>query len=151
MRIYQQRGVLDWNTYAIVVAIELARGEGENPAVPEWLKQDYLQAIRDLAQTGAAEVLKATNPEDIRAILSIPAIAAGVRTQAKFLINYSSEELLEMEKLVRHLPDLAVDAVPRRVLNDTRCDASGFLQRLDNQRILRMASTLHPHHQRFLI
>ncbi len=104
MRIYQQRGVLDWNTYAIVVAIELARGEGENPAVPEWLKQDYLQAIRDLAQTGAAEVLKATNPEDIRAILSIPAIAAGVRTQAKFLINYSSEELLEMEKLASGIP-----------------------------------------------
>jgi hypothetical protein len=47
--------------------------------------------------------------------------------------------------------DLDVDAVPRRVLNDTLCDASGFQQRLHNQHILRMASTLHPHHQRFLI
>jgi predicted house-cleaning noncanonical NTP pyrophosphatase (MazG superfamily) len=100
VRIYRQRGVVDWNTYAIVAVIELARDSGKNPEVPEWLKEDYLQAIRDLAEAGAAEVLKAKNSEDIRAILSILAIAAGARTHAKFLINYSAEELLEMERLV---------------------------------------------------
>jgi hypothetical protein len=52
-----------------------------------------------LAEAGAAEVLKAKNSEDIRAILSILAIAAGARTHAKFLINYSSEKLLERERL----------------------------------------------------
>ena len=67
--------------------------------LPKWLKEDYLQAIRDLAEAGTAEVLKAKNSEDIRAILSILAIAAGARTHAKFLINYSAEELLEMERL----------------------------------------------------
>jgi hypothetical protein len=99
VQIYRQRGVVEWNTYAIVAVIELARDSGKNPEVPEWLKEDYLQAIRVLAEAGAAELLKAKNSEDIQAILSILAIAAGARMHAKFLINYSAEELLEMERL----------------------------------------------------
>jgi predicted house-cleaning noncanonical NTP pyrophosphatase (MazG superfamily) len=88
VQIYRQRGVVEWNTYAIVAVVELARDSGKNPEVPEWLKEDYLQAIRVLAEAGAAELLKAKNSEDIQAILSILAIAAGARTHAKFLINY---------------------------------------------------------------
>jgi hypothetical protein len=99
VRIYRQRGVVDWNTYAIVAVIDLARDSGKNPELPKWLKEHYLQAIRDLAEAGTAEVLKAKNSEDIRAILGILAIAAGARTHAKFLINYSAEELPEMERL----------------------------------------------------
>ena len=38
-------------------------------------------------------------PEEIRAILGILAIFAGARTHAKLLIDYSADELLEMEKL----------------------------------------------------
>jgi hypothetical protein len=90
---------VDWNTYAIVAVIELARDNGKNPKVPKWLDEDYFQAIRDLAAVGAVEVLRTKNPEEIRAMLSILAISAGARTHAKFLINYSSEELLEMERL----------------------------------------------------
>jgi hypothetical protein len=45
----------------------------------------YLQAIRDLAEVGAVEVLQAENPEEIRAILSILAMSADARTHAKFL------------------------------------------------------------------
>jgi hypothetical protein len=99
VRIYRKRGVIDWNTYAIVAVIELARDDGKNPEVPKWLEEDYLRAIRDLAEVGAVEVLQTTNPEEIRAILSILAISAGARTHAKFLISYSADELLEMERL----------------------------------------------------
>jgi hypothetical protein len=98
-RIYRKRGVIDWNTYAIVAAIELARDERKNPEIPQWLREDYLRAIRELAEVGAHEVLQTKGPEEIRAILSILAIFAGARTQAKFLINYSADELLEMERL----------------------------------------------------
>ena len=98
-RIYRKRGVIDWNTYALVAVIELARDDGKNPQVPKWLEEDYFQAIRDLAELGAVEVLQTKNPEEIRAILSILAISAGARTHAKFLIDYSAEELLEMERL----------------------------------------------------
>jgi hypothetical protein len=99
VRIYRKRGVIDWNTYAIVAVIELARGDGKNPEVPKYLDEDYFQAIRDLAQVGAVEVLQTKNPEVVRAILSILAISAGARTHAKFLVDYSAEELLEMERL----------------------------------------------------
>jgi hypothetical protein len=97
--IYRKHGRIDWNRYAIVAVIELARGDGKNPKVPKWLENDYFQAIRDLAAVGAVEVLQTKNTEEIRAILSILAVFAGARTHAKILINYSTEELLEMERL----------------------------------------------------
>ena len=99
VRIHRKGSVTDWNTYAIVAVIELARGDGKNPPVPKWLEKDYFGAIRDLAELGAVEILEAKNPEEIRAILSILAISAGARTHAKFLIDYSAEELLDMERL----------------------------------------------------
>jgi predicted house-cleaning noncanonical NTP pyrophosphatase (MazG superfamily) len=99
VRIYRKRGIIDWNTYAIVAVIELARDDGKNPKVPKWLENDYFQAILELAELGAVEVLQTKNLEEIRAILSIIAISASARTHAKFLINYSAEELLEMERL----------------------------------------------------
>ena len=101
VRIYRERGLLDWNTYAIVVVIELARDSGKNPEVPKWLQEDYFQAIRELAAVGAVEVLRARDAEDIRATLSILAIAAGLRTHARFLLNYSDGELLEFERLAK--------------------------------------------------
>lgn len=87
------------NTYAIVAIIELARDDNRNPPVPSWLEPDYLEAIRDLPELAAAEVLQTTNPEEVRAMLSILAISAGARTHAKFLVHYSAAELLEMERL----------------------------------------------------
>jgi hypothetical protein len=99
VRVYRKGGVIDWNTYVIVAVIELARDGGKNPPVPKWLEEDYFQAIRDLAKFGAVEVLQTKNPEEIRAILSILAIFAGARTHAQFLVDYSAEELLEMERL----------------------------------------------------
>jgi hypothetical protein len=98
VRIYRERSGDCWNTYAIVAIIELARGVGKNPDVPTWLEKDYFQAIRELAEVGAVEILRAKDPEDIRAILSILAIAAGAKTHARFLLNYSDEELMEIEK-----------------------------------------------------
>jgi len=56
--IYRKRGRIDWNTYAIVTVIELARDDGKNPKVPNWLENDYFQAIRDLAAIGAVESQK---------------------------------------------------------------------------------------------
>ena len=62
VRIYRERGVIDWNTYAIVAVIELARDSQNNPEVPLWLKEDYFQAIRGLAEAGAVEILHARGP-----------------------------------------------------------------------------------------
>ena len=54
VRIYRKRGIIDWDTYAIVAVIELARDDGKNPKVPKWLENDYFRAIRELAEVGAS-------------------------------------------------------------------------------------------------
>ena len=80
VRIHRKSGIVDWNTYAIVAIIELARGKGNNPEVPKWLEEDYLRAIRELSEIGAAEIWHTEEPEAVRAILSVIAIAKGLRT-----------------------------------------------------------------------
>jgi len=98
-RIYCERGLSVWNTFAIVAVIDLARDNRNNPDVPSWLGEDYFAAIRSLAERGAQNVLQVKDPDAVRAILSVVALAAGARTHARFLLNYSAEELLEIERL----------------------------------------------------
>lgn len=100
VRYCRERGVIDWNTYAMVAIIELARKEGTNPDVPRWMANDYFQAIRELAEIGVKEVLQAEGTDDIRAILSIIAIEKGLRIHGKFLVNYSEAEMLDIESRV---------------------------------------------------
>jgi len=77
--------------------IELASTERGNPEVPDWLQEEYFRSIQELAEMGAKEILRADDSEAIRAILSVIAIAKGLRTHGKFLVEYSEDELLEME------------------------------------------------------
>jgi hypothetical protein len=96
VRIHHQRGVVDWNTYAIVATIELARGIGTNPDVPAWLRQEYEEAIHQLAETGLRELPRAEGQEAIRSILGILAIWKGARTYAQVLSSFSEDELLQL-------------------------------------------------------
>jgi hypothetical protein len=97
VRIHRKRGVVDWNTYAIVAIIELARTDRENPEVPEWLEKEYFRAIGELAEIGTTEILRTEEPEAVRAILSVIAIAKNLRTHGRFLVEYSEDELLDIE------------------------------------------------------
>jgi hypothetical protein len=51
-RIIQSQRILDYNPFALTVAIELARGRGKNPEPPNWLKEDYDQALWEIAKYG---------------------------------------------------------------------------------------------------
>jgi hypothetical protein len=93
VRIYRSGSVADWNLYAMVAIIELARTESQNPEVPDWLRDDYFSSIQELAQMGTKDILSAQESETKRAILSIIAIAKGLRTHGKFLVEYSEDEL----------------------------------------------------------
>jgi hypothetical protein len=97
VRIHRGESAVDWNPYAMVAIIELARTESKNPEVPDWLQKDYFGSIQELARLGTKDVLSADEPETKRAILGVIAIAAGLRTHGKFLVEYSEDELLEME------------------------------------------------------
>jgi hypothetical protein len=97
VRIYRQRNASDWNTYAIVATIELARGKGKNPDLPDWMATDFQSALKELAELGVEEILRAQDSETVRSILSIVALAKGARTHARFLLEYSDEELVDLE------------------------------------------------------
>jgi hypothetical protein len=97
VRIHRTNGTVDWNTYAIVAIIELARGKGNNPEVPTWLEEDYHSAIRELAEIGAAEVWRTDESDTVGAILSVIAIAKGLRTHGRFLVKYSEDEMMDIE------------------------------------------------------
>ena len=81
----------------MVAIIELARTESRNPEVPEWLRDDYFRSIQEMAQMGTKDILSADESETKRAILSVIAIAKGLRTHGRFLVAYSEDELSEME------------------------------------------------------
>jgi hypothetical protein len=97
VRIHRTESGADWNLYAMVAIIELARTESKNPEVPDWLREGYFGSIQELARMGTRDILSANEPETKRAILGVIAIAAGLRTHGKFLMEYSEDELLEME------------------------------------------------------
>jgi hypothetical protein len=97
VRIHRTSRIVDWNTYAIVAIIELARGKGNNPGLPPWLEEGYYAAIRELAEIGAAEIWRTEDPETVRAILGVIAIAKGLRTHGRFLVEYSEDELLDIQ------------------------------------------------------
>ena len=97
VRIYRDSGDLDWNTYAIVGVIELARVENNNPKIPVWLEDSYHNAIKELASVGASQILSARGPGSVRGILCILALSKGLRTQAGFLINYTDDELEDIK------------------------------------------------------
>lgn len=98
VRIYRQRRGDRWRTFGLVALIELARGRGTNPEIPNWLKQDYFQAIQDLAEIGSSEVMSEGDADAVRAMLSVIAIAKGARTHARLLFEYSDEEIIVLEK-----------------------------------------------------
>jgi len=99
VRIHRGRGVADWRTYALVATIDLSRDSPGNPAVPEWLKTQYIEALSDLAKLGATEILSARGDSTVQSILAVLAINAGARTYARILIMYQLSELVEMEHL----------------------------------------------------
>ena len=71
--------------------------EEKNPDVPDWLRDEYFDAIRDLAGIAQSQITRARGPEETKAMLSIIAIEKGLRLQARFLLENSEDELQEMD------------------------------------------------------
>ena len=98
VRIHRERGAVDWNTYAIVATVELARGTKGNPDVPEWAKKGYEEGLRELGRLGLEELPRTSDPEAVQSILALLAIVHGARTYGRILAEFTEDELLELEK-----------------------------------------------------
>ena len=79
----------------------MARTEGKNPGIPDWLAADYFQAIRQLAETASVNLLQTEEKKTIGAMLGIVAIAKGLRVHGRFLVKYTEDELLDIESRAR--------------------------------------------------
>ncbi len=98
VRIYRASGVTDWNAYALVATIELARTQAGNPALPGWLHEAYFDAVRALAETGLDQLRQASDKETVRGILAILALWKGARVYARLLVELTEDELQEVEQ-----------------------------------------------------
>jgi hypothetical protein len=56
-----------------------------------------LRTVHELAEIGAKEIWDADDPEIIRAVLSVIAIAKGLRIYGKLLVGYSEDEVSALE------------------------------------------------------
>jgi hypothetical protein len=95
VRIYQARRLPNWNAYALVGTIELARGR-RNPAVPSWLEPAYSDAVRSLAKTGSRELWESDERELLQCALALIALVRGHRLAGQLLLAYTEDELAEM-------------------------------------------------------
>lgn len=107
VRIHRKRNVVDWNTYAIAATVELARGTGRNPDAPQWARAAYDDALRELGRLGLEELPRANNQEAIQSILAFLAIIYGARTYGRILVEFTEDEILELEKAAFGSPDEA--------------------------------------------
>ena len=96
VRIHAARGVPDWNTYALVAIIDLARGRRRNPPLPPWLDAEYAGAIEQLARRALGELPDAADRETTRSMLSVLAIWKGARAYGRLLVELSEDELPEL-------------------------------------------------------
>ena len=96
VRICIKRGLLDWNVFALVATIEECRIFGENPAVPDWLEDDYNSAVVKLAEFGAEHFAREWSKELLQAFLAVAAFAKGAAQTGRLLITFSDDELNEV-------------------------------------------------------
>lgn len=87
-----------WDLCALVGTIELARRNNGNPELPEWCKDDYFSSLADLGALAATDLVRTSDQDKIRALLCIVALSKSLPIHARFLINYSEEEMHEIEQ-----------------------------------------------------
>lgn len=98
VRIHRLRGTAEWNTYALVATIELARGKDGNPDVPAWDLDSYSEALRELGEMGLEELSRSSDQETVRSILGLLAIVDGARTYGRMLVELTEDEIVELEE-----------------------------------------------------
>ena len=101
VRIHRERELLDWNTYALVAAVEVAREAKGNPALPNWLESGYSEAIAQLGEAALTDHPCLHDASTIRAVLALIALWKGARTYGRILIECTEDEVLEMESQLR--------------------------------------------------
>ena len=96
VRIHAVRGALDWNTYALVAAIEEARKDGRNPEIPPDMREAYESAWRDLVNIGLRELQEAEDVTLVCSIIGVIAIGKGQFTLGRLAVSFTEDERQEL-------------------------------------------------------
>jgi hypothetical protein len=96
VRIHGARGVPDWNTYAIVATIDLARLNGRNPALPKQHQEAYHAAWQRLVTIGIEELRVAEDPILVCCLIGVIAMGKGQRTVGRLAIDFDEHERQEI-------------------------------------------------------
>ncbi|MGX5827534.1 hypothetical protein [Mesorhizobium sp. 43Arga] len=92
VRIHEQRGVSDWNTYALVAMIEEARQIGKNPVPTTDLREPYEQAWRRLVQIGLRELDAAEESLLVSCIIAVIAMGKRQFNLGRFAALFDEDE-----------------------------------------------------------
>lgn len=84
-----------WEPYALLATIEIERHRKSNPSLPDWLAEAYMQAIRAMAEVGAAELLNAQDSLLVQSILGFLALAQGHIKLGALVSNIDQSEIDE--------------------------------------------------------
>jgi hypothetical protein len=93
---YAANRVPHWNAYALASTIELARHDGRNPALPDFLSKGYRDAWQKLAELALSEIRDATDPELVRSIIGVLAIWKGHVRLGQIASEYTEDEIDEL-------------------------------------------------------
>jgi hypothetical protein len=101
VRIHRQRDVPDWNTYAILGAIEREHHARRNPAIPAWLASGYQSAWHEIIGLALHDLERSEHPRLVQSALGVIAMARGLRRTAEVLLDFTEDELEEMVREYR--------------------------------------------------
>ncbi len=77
----------DWNLYGLVAIIEVQRHRSENPALPEWLAENYKRAWQDLVTLALMDLNIDQDRLTLRSALSVVALGRGDTKLGAMLID----------------------------------------------------------------
>ena len=95
-RIASKLKPMSWQPYGLVATIEIERHRKSNPALPDWLVEPYMQAIKALAELGVAELSQTQDPLLIQCILGFLALAQGHIKLGALVCNIDQSEIEEI-------------------------------------------------------
>jgi len=93
VRIYEEQGVPNWNTYSLVATIEEARqAGGKNPTLPTYLCEPYGGAWHRLVRIGIRELETAEEPVLVSCIIAVIAMGKGQFTLGRFALLFDESQ-----------------------------------------------------------
>jgi len=91
----------DWNFYAIISTIEIARHRKNNPPLPVWLADDYFRAWDEIVNLGLRDFPEAHDDVTVQSILGALAIAKKKMRIGALIADLDDSEIAEI--LENHL------------------------------------------------